>query len=62
LLDLLATILGVGDSSVLWQEIREKARLVHTIDAHSWNPGKRGLFYVSFTCDADKRLRAAAAI
>jgi zinc protease len=62
LLDLLATILGAGDSSVLWQAIREKARLVHTIDAHSWNPGSGGLFYVSFTCDADKRLRAAAAI
>jgi zinc protease len=62
LLDLLATILGAGDSSVLWQEIREKARLVHTIDAHSWNPGSGGLFYVSFTCEADKRLRAAAAI
>jgi zinc protease len=62
LLDLLATILGAGDSSVLWQAIREKARLVHTIDAHSWNPGSGGLFYVSFTCDANKRLRAAAAI
>jgi zinc protease len=62
LLDLLATILGAGDSSVLWQAIREKAHLVHTIDAHSWNPGSGGLFYVSFTCDADKRLRAAAAI
>ncbi|HTZ21353.1 MAG TPA: pitrilysin family protein [Opitutaceae bacterium] len=61
-LDLLATILGAGDSSVLWQAIREKARLVHTIDAHSWNPGSGGLFYVSFTCEADKRQQAAAAI
>jgi zinc protease len=62
LLDLLATILGGGDSSVLWQDIREKARLVHSIDAHSWTPGSVGLFYVSFTCDADKREAATAAI
>jgi zinc protease len=62
LLDLLATILGGGDSSVLWQSIREKARLVHTIDAHSWTPGSVGLFYVSFTCDAGARDKATAAI
>jgi zinc protease len=61
-LDLLAAILGYGDSSILWQTIREKARLVHTIDAHAWNPGSGGLFYVSFTCDADKREAATAAI
>lgn len=61
-LDLLATILGSGDSSVLWQKIREQARLVHTIDAHSWNPGSVGLFYISFTCEPEKRERAEQAI
>ncbi len=61
-LDLLATILGHGDSSVLWQEIRERAGLVHTIDASAWNPGTTGLFCVSLTCDAGKREAAAAAI
>lgn len=61
-LDLLATILGYGDSSILWQAIREKARLVHTIDAHAWNPGSGGLFCVSFTCDANRREAATAAI
>ena len=61
-LDLLSTILGHGDSSVLWQEIREKSGLVHTIDASAWNPGTCGLFCVSFTCDAAKREAAAAAI
>ena len=61
-LDLLATILGHGDSSVLWQDIREKAGLVHTIDASAWNPGTTGLFCVSFTCDAAKREPATAAI
>ena len=62
LLDLLAMVLGNGDSSILWQEIREKAGLVHSIDASAWNPGTNGLFCVSFTCDAGKRAAAEAAI
>jgi len=61
-LDLLAMVLGVGESSILWQEIREKRKLVHTIDASSWNPGTSGLFCVSYTCDAGKREEAEAAI
>jgi zinc protease len=61
-LDMLAMVLGHGDSSILWQTIREKARLVHTIDAFNWNPGSVGLFYVSFTADADKRTAAETAV
>lgn len=61
-LDLLATVLGHGDSSVLWREIRERAGLVHSIDASAWNPGTTGLFCVSFTCDAAKREAAEDAI
>ena len=54
-LDVLAAVLGGGDSSILWQAIREKANLVHSIDAQAWNPGTAGLFLISFTCDAGKR-------
>jgi zinc protease len=61
-IDVLASILGGGESSILWQAIRERARLVHVIDAHSWNPGSAGLFLVSFTCDAGKREAATAGI
>lgn len=61
-LDLLASILGHGDSSVLWSEVREKAGLVHEIHATSWNPGNCGLFCVSFTCDGPKRAAAVEAI
>ena len=61
-LDLLALVLGSGDSSILWQEIREKRTLVHTIDASCWNPGTSGLFCISFTCDAGKRDETEAAI
>ena len=62
LLDLVSILLGGGDSSVLWQEIREKTRLVHTIDAQSWTPADAGLFSISFTCDAEKREAAGTAI
>ena len=61
-LDLLALVLGGGESSVLWREIRERRRLVHAIDASSWNPGSSGLFCISYTCDAGKREEAEAAI
>ncbi len=61
-LDLLAMVLGNGDSSVLWQDVREKAGVVHSIDASAWNPGTTGLFCISFTCDVDKREAAEAAI
>ena len=61
-LDLLAMVLGHGDSSLLWQEIRERAGLVHAIDASAWNPGTTGLFCISYTCDAAKREAAEAAI
>ncbi|MDD3180062.1 MAG: pitrilysin family protein [Opitutaceae bacterium] len=61
-LDMLAMVLGHGDSSILWQAIREQARLVHTIDAVSWNPGSVGLFYVSYTADAGKRIAAEQAV
>lgn len=61
-LDLLAMVLGNGDSSVLWREVREKAGLVHSIDASAWNPGTSGLFCISYTCDAAKRVAAEAAI
>ncbi len=61
-LDLLGTVLGHGNSSVLWHELREKRRLVHSIEAYAWNPGTVGLFYISMICDADKRLAASAAV
>jgi zinc protease len=61
-LDLLALVLGHGDSSLLWQEIREKARLVHTIDAMTWSPGTSGLFYVSYLAEPGQRAAAEAAV
>lgn len=62
LLDLLAIVIGYGDSSPLWQMLREKLRLVHSIDAHHWSPGPAGLFAVFFTTDPDKRDAAEKAV
>lgn len=61
-LEALGVVLGAGDSSLLWHEIREKAGLVHSIDAASWNPGTVGLFHISFTCEPEKREPATAAV
>jgi zinc protease len=62
ILDALALVLGGGESSILWLKLREELKLVHSIDASSWNPGSSGLFCISFTCDAGKREEAEAAI
>jgi zinc protease len=35
---------------------------VHSIDAHSWNPGTAGLFLISLTCDSGRRETACAAV
>jgi zinc protease len=61
-LEMLAMVLGHGDSSILWQQLREKARLVHSIDAMTWNPGICGLFYVSYLADPGKRAAAERAV
>lgn len=61
-LDVLALILGHGDSSVLWQALREKRRLVHTVDASNWNPGTSGLFYIAMVGDSEKGDAALAAL
>ncbi len=51
-LDLLANILGAGDSSILSQSLKEEKKLVTSVSADSWTPEwGRGLFNVSFKCD-----------
>lgn len=61
-LDLLASVLGVGHSSILWQRLRNEKNLVHHVDAVCWNPGNGGLFWISYVCDQDKRAQAQEAI
>src|SRR4051812_2181304 len=51
-LDVLAALLGHGRSSRLYQEVREKKGLVHSVDAWTYSPGAPGLFGASATVDA----------
>ena len=53
-LDVLATLLGSGRSSRLYQEVREKKGVAHSADAWTYNPGAAGLFGMSAVVDAAK--------
>lgn len=53
-LDVFSTVMGGGRSSRLYQRIREREALVHSIDAWTYNPGNPGLFGVSAMMDGDK--------
>ncbi len=60
-LDVLATVLGDGRSSRLYQRVREQKRLAHFISAFSYVPAEPGLFGVDVTADPDKREAAETA-
>ncbi|MBU0567362.1 insulinase family protein, partial [bacterium] len=61
-LDTLAILLGQGRSSRLYQEIKEKKGLVHSISAYSYTPLYPGLFVVSATLDFENLEKAKEAI
>ncbi len=54
-LDVLATVLGGGNSSVLWRRLREERKIVHYVDAATWTQGTSGMLWISYLCDSDKR-------
>ncbi len=62
ILDVLAVLLGSGRSSRLYQQVREKRGLVHSVDAWTYSPGLAGLFGMSATADGDKFLAARDAM
>jgi len=51
-LDLLAMVLGGGDSSRLYHEVKDRQQLVHGIHASSYTPLDPGLFFVDAELDA----------
>ena len=61
-LDVLAYIFGSGESSFLWEQLRNRQRLVHYIDCRNWNPGKCGLFWISYICDPENQTTVEEAI
>lgn len=61
-LDVIATLLGNGHSSRLFQEIRERQGLVHMVDAWTYNPGNPGLLGISGVVDPGQFVPARDAI
>lgn len=61
-LDALAHALGGGESSLLWERLRNQQKLVNYIDCRNWNPGGRGLFWISYVCDSTKSSEVEQAI
>jgi zinc protease len=61
-LDVLSTLLGSGRSSRLYQAVREKAGLAHSVSAWIYTPGQTGLFGLSGVCDGDKLAAARDAM
>ncbi|HEX7125830.1 MAG TPA: pitrilysin family protein [Thermodesulfobacteriota bacterium] len=60
-LDVLAQILGQGESSRLYQEVKVERELVQSIYAYAYTPEDPGLFSIGMTLDADKVQDAARA-
>lgn len=54
-LDALAFALGGGESSLLWQRLRNEKNCVYSIDCRNWNSGDPGLMWLSYLCDPDQR-------
>jgi zinc protease len=61
-LDALAHALGGGESSLLWERLRNQQKRVHYIDCRNWNPGGRGLFWISYVCDPEQQTEVESAI
>lgn len=61
-LDILAAILGSGQSGRLRQKLRDNLGFVHSISSSTWNPGNPGLFIASYQCDPEKSSQAEEAI
>ncbi len=57
-LDLLAFILGEGDSSRLVRRVKEELGFVDRIDASCYTPLDAGLFGATFDCETDQMLPA----
>jgi zinc protease len=61
-LDVLATLLGGGRSSRLYQQVRQKQGLVNSVDAWTYSPGHPGLIGMSAVVEPDKFGDARAAM
>ena len=61
-LDVLASILGSGRSSRLYRSVREEQHLAHSVHAHAYTPGSKGLFMIGADSDPEHRGAIEAAL
>lgn len=61
-LEVLASLLGQGQSSRLWRHLRDGRGIVQHIEAGCWNPGETGLLYIGYVTDPGKAIEAEQAI
>jgi zinc protease len=61
-LDLLAAILGSGEASRLYRNVKDRRRLVHTIGAGAYTPADPGLFFVNAALEPERIEEALDAI
>src|SRR5207237_4749115 len=61
-LDVLATALGAGSSSILNHELRERQHLVHSIASHVYTWRDSGMFGITAVCNPDKRKQVESSI
>jgi zinc protease len=53
-LDLLGMVIGGGESSRLYRNVKDRRQLVHGISAGSYTPRDRGLFFIDAILEPDK--------
>ncbi len=51
-IDVLANILGQGESSRLYQKLKEKKQIVHSISAYAMTPKEPGAFFITANLEA----------
>ncbi len=61
-LDVLAVVVGGGQSSRLTLALRDRLQLVHSISAWSFTPGEPGLFGIHATFDPEKEAEVIEAV
>jgi zinc protease len=61
-LDLLSMVLGGGESSRLYRNVKDREQLVHSIGSSSYTPLDPGLFMIDAALDAERIEEAVAAI
>jgi len=61
-LDVLALILGKGESSRLYQQVKEKKKLVHHISGASYTPTFTGIFFISCYLETENLDKTTTAV